>query len=263
MRILRIALRLISMTLLTTAVYVSIVSYTLLCGVLRGERWGWPATSTWRTGVFHFWAATSLRLLGVRVEVQGEPPRPPFFLVSNHLSYLDILVLASRTRCVFVAKADVADWPIFGALCRAGDTLFINRESKRDIPRVMARIRSVLDSGRGVIVFPEGSSSRGASVMRFRPPLLQAAADAGLSVSYAALSYRTPPGCAPAHLAVCWWGGMEFGSHVLAMLGLPRIQASLAFGEESIQESDRKALARRLQYAVAAKFVPVVSGESV
>ena len=138
------------------------------------------------------------------------------------------------------------------------DTLFIDREIKRDIPRAMRRIREVLDSGRGVVVFPEGSSTRGDSVLRFRPSLLEAAASADVPVSYAALSYRTPKGSAPAHLSVCWWGDMPFGSHLLELLGLPRIRARLSFGEEPIQERDRKDLARRLQYAVEERFQPVV-----
>ncbi len=145
-----------------------------------------------------------------------------------------------------------------GTLCRAGDTLFIDRGNKRDIPRVMDQIERVLASERGVVVFPEGSSTKGADVQRFRPGLLEAAASAGLPVSYAALSYRTPPGTAPAHLAVCWWGDMTFAGHVPELLGLPEVRATLHFGKERIKERDRKVLARRLHYAVQEQFQPVV-----
>ena len=88
--------------------------------------------------------------------------------------------------------------------------------------------------------------------------MLESAAKAGIPVSYASLSYRTPPGSAPAHEAVCWWGDMPFGKHVLELLGLPEIRATLSFGEEPIREKDRKILAEQLQYAVAQQFQPVV-----
>ncbi len=226
----------------------------------RSDRSG---TARWRTRLFHGWARGLVRVLGIRVEVRGEPPKPPFFLVSNHLSYIDVIVLASSVPCVCVSKADVAGWPIIGTLCRSADTLFIDRESKRDILRVMQQIAGTLAGGRGVVVFPEGSSTCGAEVQRFRPPLLEAAATAELPVSYAALTYRTPPGSAPAHLAVCWWGDMTFGNHLLNLLGLPAILAGLTFGERPITERNRKELAERLRFAVASRFEPVVSVEQV
>ena len=71
------------------------------------------------------------------------------------------------------------------------------------------------------------------------------------------MSYRTPPGSVPAQLSVCWWGDMTFGKHLVGMLGLPEIRATLSFGEERILERDRKILAERLHYAVEAQFQPV------
>ena len=101
----------------------------------------WPhARSRWRGRCFQLWSRGLCRLFGVRVSVSGPPPPPPFVLVSNHLSYLDILVLGTRPPCVFVAKAEIDDWPIFGALCRAVNTVFVDRKAKRDLPRVLARI---------------------------------------------------------------------------------------------------------------------------
>jgi 1-acyl-sn-glycerol-3-phosphate acyltransferase len=225
---------------------------------VRGESKGRLVTGRWLTAIFHAWARTLVRVMGIELEVEGSPPAPPFFLVSNHLGYLDIVVLASQVRGVFLSKADVAHWPVVGTLTKAADTMFIDRQIKRDIPRAMRRIGEVLDSGRGVVVFPEGSSSGGDSVMRFHPSLLEAAASAEIPVSYAALSYRTPEGSAPAHLSVCWWGEMPFTSHLIELLGIPRIRAKLSFGEEPICERDRKVLARRLQFAVEERFQPVV-----
>lgn len=215
-----------------------------------------------RAGVFHRWSKRLTRTLGVRVHQEGTPPEPPFFLVSNHLSYMDILLLGGRCRTVFVSKAEVDDWPFVGALCRSSGTLFIRRESKRDIPRVMAQMRGVLEEGLGLAIFPEGTTSEGAAVQHFKASLLQAPAEAGIPVSYATLSYRTPAGEPTAREAVCWWGDMPFSPHLWILLGLPRIDARVTFGTRPITESDRKRLAARLQEAVSADFQPSGGCES-
>ncbi len=222
---------------------------------LRGAR---PRTGRWRTRLFSVWARSLVRVLGMQPEVRGTPPDPPFILVANHLSYVDVILLGSYLPCVFVARSDVASWPLAGSLCRAVDTLFIDRASKRDIPRVMERIDEIMLDGRGVVVFPEGTSSRGDAVGPFRPGLLEAAARADRSVSYATLTYKTPPQAAPAHVAVCWWGNAPFFPHLIELMRLPRFRATLTFGAESIRETDRKVLATRLHAAVQQQFQAVV-----
>lgn len=257
MAVVRTLARSVALTAWTAAVYGFLVATSFLVGLRPGSGgWRGPGTGPWRTAIFHGWARGVVRLLGVRAAVEGVPPRPPFFLVANHLGYLDVALIAAHLRCVFVARGDVDRWPVFGALCRAGDTLFIDRENRRDIPRVIDRIRAVLDGGRGVVLFPEGTSSGGEAVLPFKPGLLEPAAVAGIPVSYAAVSYATPPGSPPARLVVCWWGAMPFVRHLLTLLGLPEIRARLVFGAEPIVESERKELARRLHRAVSLQHRP-------
>jgi lyso-ornithine lipid O-acyltransferase len=213
----------------------------------------------WRARIFHAWGRTMARLLGMRVEVLGRPPESPFVLVANHLGYVDVILLASRLgRCVFVSKAEVRDWFAVGRLCASVDTLFIQRESKREIPRVVESIEAVLAGGRGVVLFPEGTSSGGDAVLRFRPALLEAAARAELPVHCAAIAYRTPPGAPPASEVVCWWRDMPFVPHVWNLLALPRFEARLCFAEETVCEPDRKLLAERLQRMVERQLRTVV-----
>lgn len=214
-----------------------------------------------RMRVFQRWARRMASALGMRIEVRGEPPRPPFFLVSNHLGYVDIFLLGSALPCTFVAKAEVADWPVIGAMCKSVNTMFIDRTHKRDIPRVLDRITALLDSRQGVVFFPEGTSTSGERVQRFRPSLLEAAARGSIPVRYATLSYSTPAGSSPARHSVCWWGGTGFAEHLLRLLQLPEFGATLTFGEEPIVAADRKSLADRLHAAVAANFEPVRGGE--
>lgn len=209
--------------------------------------------------VVRAWARTMLALLGVDLRVVGRPPAAPFFLVSNHLSYLDVPVIFSALDGFFLAKSEIAGWPVMGLLARTTGTLFVDRGRKSDLLRVIGEVERVLAGGGGVMVFPEGTSSRGEGVLPFRPSLFEVAARAELPVHFAAVTYRTPKGAAPADLSVCWWGDMAFGSHFLSLLTLPRILATLTFGPSPIEGSDRKDLARLCHQAVDGVFEPVAT----
>ena len=213
----------------------------------------------WRGWLFRRGSQKVLSVLGFDVRVSGPAPRPPYLLVANHLSYMDVLVLASRLGCVFVAKAEIRGWPVLGPICRWFGTIFINRQERRDIPRVTAELEAALGRGLGVVIFPEGTSSSGAGLLPFRSPLLAPAARLEIPVHYAALGYETLPGDPPAHLAVCWWGNAPLAPHVLSLVRLRRVTATVDFGEEPIVEPDRKDLAVRLREAVLAKLRPVTN----
>jgi 1-acyl-sn-glycerol-3-phosphate acyltransferase len=152
----------------------------------------------------------------------------------------------------------VRRWPGLGLLARAGGTIFIDRDVKRDAVRVLDDLAEAVRDGDGVIVFAEATSTRGHRVLPFRPALLEWAARAGHPVHYASIGYRTPAESVPAHLAVCWWGDMEFGGHLLGLSRLECIEATLRLGETTIIERDRKRLADRLHRAVSEQFIPVV-----
>ena len=251
LRTTRAAARLFALCLLTAALYaVWFMGTALLCVSKR-------ARACWRGLLFRLWGHAAAAVLGMRLDARGVAPRPPFLLVVNHLGYADVVALAASCECVFVAKKEVAAWPIVGRLCRSMRTIFIDRRSRRDIPRALSLIESALDEGAGVVLFAEGTSTRGAGVLPFKSPLLEAAARRGLPVHYASLGYRTPPGEAPADSSVCWWGDMTFPTHFFGLLKLKSFRADLVFGEEAIVEGDRKALAGRLWAAVSARFVPV------
>lgn len=211
-----------------------------------------------RRAVFRGWARGVVRLLGIRIEVAGDVPSAPFFLVSNHLGYLDVVVYAAVMPARFVAKREVRGWPVVGLLARAMGTIFIDRGIRRDALRVLDDLASAVSEGDGLVLFAEATSSSGEAVLPFRPALLEWAARTGHPVHHASIGYRTPPGSAPAHLAVCWWGEMTFGRHLVALCRLPRIESTVRFGDVPIAEPDRKRLADRLHHAVSATFIPVV-----
>lgn len=225
---------------------------------------GWPFTRfredrriAWRGFIVHHWARLLAGILGMRVHVTGTPPTPPFCLVANHLSYIDVILLHSQLRCVFVSKAEVSRWPALGWLARTFGTLFIDRTIKRDVLRINSLIDAVLQAGDGIVFFPEGTTSQGDRVYPFKASLLDLAARSGYPVQYATLRYETPPGELPAVEGVCWWGKMTFGGHLKALLRLRSFDAYVHFGADAVQADDRKELAHLLHEKVAAHFVPV------
>jgi 1-acyl-sn-glycerol-3-phosphate acyltransferase len=242
----------------TGAVLVTLPSYlaALVGGALLGF---WPkGRARWHGWVFQRWCRALCRIFGVRVRVTGRPPTPPFVLVSNHVSYLDILVLGTRLPCVFVAKAEIDDWPVFGALCRAVNTIFIDRKAKRALPKVMAEIETMLAAHQGVVIFAEGTSGPGHEVLPFRSSLLDLPARIGRPVHWAALGYGVPPQGVPVHLCVTWWGDMPLGGHLRELLRVPWIEAPVVFGAEPVAASDRKQMADALHRRVAGAFRPMV-----
>lgn len=205
----------------------------------------------WRVRMLTSWARSMCRALGVEVEVVGRPPAQASFLVCNHLGYLDIPVLASVLPTVFVSKSEVARWPVIGWLATTAGTIYVQRERKRSLPEVNSSISAALERGDGVVVFPEGTSTGGHEVLPFRAPLLAPAADLGLAVHYASLSYATDPADPPASEAVCWWRDMEFAPHVLGLMRLRGVQARVVFGSEPVQGPNRKELAETLWQGVS------------
>lgn len=211
---------------------------------------------------FRIWARGTARIVGLTIDTRGTPPRRPFFLAANHLSYLDVVVLASTLDATFVAKSDVATWPLVGRLCAAVGTVFLDRTRKRDLLRVLPLLDARLGAGDGVVVFPEGTTSDGSVVLPFRSPLFAAADRRDLPVHLAMLSYATPDGAPHPTQAVCWWGDMAFLPHLRALLALPSCTARVEFVTTTIPAGDRKLMAHAAQQALARRFVPVHQGES-
>ncbi|MDX2033150.1 MAG: lysophospholipid acyltransferase family protein [Blastocatellia bacterium] len=252
-------MRLVRLSVRMTAFFLTSASFYAmwLCGkglTIRSR----AGRARWHGFIMTTWGRAIARIMHMRVHLDGRPPALPYFLVSNHLSYVDIIAYAAVTDCVFVSRHDVADWPGIGAMARSVGTVFLNRESLQDIPRVIEMIDELLDDRMGVILFPEGTSTIGDKVLPFSPALLEPAARAGYPVSYASIRYATPAGEPHASLAVCWWGDMTFLPHLVGLLQLREFDVFIHFGAEAIRAEDRKTLARNLWRAVNDQFVPVV-----
>jgi len=217
----------------------------------------------WRSFILPTWSGGILRIMAVRLTVDGAIPAEPFILVSNHLSYIDILLYLKTIECCLIAKSDVRSWPVIGTLAHQAGTVFIDRQTAHDVIRVDAIMTSLYQAGESIVFFPEGTSSRGATILPFRSALLSFPAKNDIPVHFASVSYITESRDVAASHSVCWWGDMTFVDHFLNMLTLPRIDAALKFGPESVTNSDRKALALELHRRIQDQFSPVYQNQSI
>ena len=140
-----------------------------------------------------WWLRRAAAVLGIKVMVHGNPAEEPCLALANHISWLDILVLATQSDAGFVAKAEVGAWPVIGWLAEVGGTEFVQRGSHDSVARLMTRMVRRLAGGETLTVFPEGTSSARVLPARFRPRLLQAAVDAGVHVQPVAIYYGADP----------------------------------------------------------------------
>ena len=131
---------------------------------LVGARSPWPRRFLWWAG----WCA------GLRITVRGEHRRRDVMFVANHLSWLDILAIGGHTGAAFVAKAELADFPVIRWLCGLNDTIFVEREDRGALREQAETVRAALARRRAVAVFPEATTTGGADTLPFRASLLSA-----------------------------------------------------------------------------------------
>ena len=155
-----------------------------------------PPGQHWRLGsrsiAEHFlraWSHGLCRLFAVRPVVRGALPQAPHLVVANHLSWLDIQLMHSVGAMSFVAKAEIARWPLMGFLAKAGGTVFHQRGSHDSAAGVLDLMRARLVGGHHVAIFPEGGIRPGPGVKRFHARLFRAAVDSGCDVQPVMLRY--------------------------------------------------------------------------
>lgn len=197
------------------------------------------------------WSQRMLRAMGVNLRVQGQVlAQGPVLRVSNHLSWLDILVMNAVAPSRFVSKAEVKQWPLIGSLTVGAGTLLIEREKRRDAMRVVHHMAESLQAGDAVAVFPEGTTSDGQALLPFHANLLQAAVTTDAPVHPWALSYRHAH-TDEAHQAPVFVGDTTLVASLLATLLASHLVAEVRLGEvQCCNGRDRRAWAEDLYRAV-------------
>jgi 1-acyl-sn-glycerol-3-phosphate acyltransferase len=208
------------------------------------------------------WARTVLRLIGIKVTTHGLNPEyrnSHYLLVSNHLSYLDIAIIASVFPAMFVAKSEVGGWPILGLLAKLGGTIFVAREDTHDSVRCAYRVARSLRSGSSVQVFPESTTSDGTQVLPFKALFFASAIRAGAQILPLTINFRIVNGeplNSQTREALCWYGEMDFLPHFWNLLKIDSAEISLMFHQpiKTSRKYGAEAIARRTQYEVANGF---------
>lgn len=163
----------------------------LLIGVILSLFIGLMSKNVFRW-VLSRWYRTVLWILGIRVIQTGEIAPEATLVVANHVSWADILVIGSYIPYTFLAMQEVVKWPVIGRLAARAGTLFIERG--RGAAQAIEQVAETLQTGRGVVIFPEGRTSNGAQVNRFHPRIFEAAIRSDTPVAPVALIYRDQPG---------------------------------------------------------------------
>ena len=189
----------------------------------------------------HEAALLVMRVFGIRLKVTGSLPQGGL-MVSNHLSYLDILVFSAALPVFLVSKVEIGNWPLFGILSRAGGALYVDRSSRASAEATTEQIAERLRGPVPVLFFPEGTSTDGTQVLRFHSRFFIPAVEAGLPVTAASVRYVAEDGSPESSL--CWFGNTDFVPHLLRNLGGPDFAVEIQFGEARIYENRRVAAQR-------------------
>jgi 1-acyl-sn-glycerol-3-phosphate acyltransferase len=197
-----------------------------------------------------------LRVFGLEPQVIGAMPSSGL-LACNHLGYLDILVLAAGAPAVFVAKEEVKYWPLFGWFARLGGTIFVNRQRRTQVGQFSDQIQTVLNRGALVILFPEGTSSGGRTLLPFKSALLEPAAGSAHPLSAGLIQYELDEGDVAEE--VCYWKDMTLVPHLLNLLSKRGLRASVRFAPLAGGSADRKELARQLYDVIVSLKTPAAA----
>ncbi|MFN3507415.1 MAG: lysophospholipid acyltransferase family protein [Allorhizobium sp.] len=207
-----------------------------------------------------YWHRLALWFLGIRVHVHGTlDTRRPLMIAANHASWKDILVLGSVADVAFVAKTEVASWPVFGFLARLQKTIFVVREEKRRAGDQVNEIAARMADGEIVVLFPEGTTSDGNRILGIKSSLFGAAAaalpegeDAVVHVQPVAIAYTRVQGMPMGryHRPIAGWpGDIGLMEHLIGVLRAGALDVDVTFGETvDFRKGDsRKTLAIRIE----------------
>lgn len=220
----------------------------------------WTNLPGWRVLPLVFFKLLAFGL-GLRVKVAGMPVRNgPVLLVANHIGWLDIVAIASRFPVSFVAKSEIARWPVVGFMARLQKTIFVDRKRRTDTGRTAREMRGRIAEGNSVLLFAEGTSDIGTHVLPFRSALMGAAstamaegADKPVMIQPLAIAYTAISGLPLSRNErgqIAWIGDMGIADNLGAILSSGPKDVTLALGALLSADGDRKATAKAAETQV-------------
>jgi 1-acyl-sn-glycerol-3-phosphate acyltransferase len=238
---------------------------------LLSLRFGRGRIAAWMPVLFH---RVFVALFGLRVTQSGTPPeaREPALVLSNHVSWLDIIVLGSLRPLSFVAKSEIAGWPVIGTLARLQRTVFIDRARRADTANVNATVAQRLARGDLIVLFAEGTTGDGTRLLPFRSSLVGAAraavageGPARIRLQPLAITYPRRNGLPLVRKErpdVAWYGDMELAPHLAAFFDGGPIDIHVVWGAPIAVEAgtDRKRATALAEASVRAALQRGVTG---
>ena len=170
------------------------------------------------------WLKVFSSIMKLSVIREGELPKDGALLISNHISWLDIIVIGQYLPVYFVAKSDISSWPIIGYLSRQGGTIFIRRGNKKSIKATTEKMIWVLKQNSNIVAFPEGTTTLGNEVLSFHASLFQPALLTKSVIQPVVIQYEG----AAKHQAP-FIGEDDFVRHLIKMLCLDKVEVRLSF----------------------------------
>ncbi len=192
--------------------------------------------------IVHLWNKGIARIINLRVKVYGEIPRiPGGLVVSNHLSYLDIITYGSILPLRYTPKLEIAEWPVLGWYIGLSRPIWTNRKSKQASKKILRDFAKTMNRGMYLIVYPEGTSTDGKNgILPFKSTPFEAAITKNTQILPVLIRYNERMG----DPTVCWYGDMTLLSHIWQALNLRSIEAELHFLQPVFPEGKgRKELA--------------------
>ena len=244
MSILRITIRLF-------LIGIHMVAGVLLCIFALPSDWNSVGLPRAR-GIVQWWLRTCARIIGVRIHAHGVPTPGAALVVSNHISWMDIVIVGGLQQVSFLSKFEIARWPVIGYLARKAGTLFIDRGAGAEAATQMISKR--LSAGASVAFFPEGTTSDGTEVRRFHPRLFAAALESSTPVQPVSIAYPRTGVCrkvaGSVHPKAPYPRDAPFLVNALAILGEPYIDAVVHYADCLPGNGDRKQLAEKARAQV-------------
>jgi 1-acyl-sn-glycerol-3-phosphate acyltransferase len=193
------------------------------------------------------------RCIGLEIDVIGRVPATGM-VVSNHLSYLDAVVLGALWPAVFVAKAEVRTWPLVGWLTAKGGTIYLQRENVRAAAEVNRSLAVAIKEDLPVVVFPEGTTTGATDPLPFHPALFDPALRSDIPVWPTALAYTINGGSEGVAEDVCYWGDMTFMPHIVRLMRVPNLRAVVRVSDDPVF-ADTRAAAASMSHSVVASML--------
>ena len=199
------------------------------------------------TKVSAFHAKILLKIIGFELKLKGPKPSIGVMNIGNHMSYLDVLIYLSFFESLFVTSVDMRERLFLGQITQLGGCLFVERRNPRNLPKEMKAIKKFFDKGFSVCIFPEGTSSNGETVLPFKNSMFQIPIETSCPVQPIALKYTSINGqkfSSQNSDLVCWYGEMNFFTHLFKLFTLKKVKATLEVLPEinSADFNDRKSL---------------------